>query len=323
MADGPDVDEDSSALLSGADNVQGGESSSRLEGGKTRAKSSPMFFKDFPKPTSFTFRSSDKTPSASSSTHIFPPFVSNRTPSANRIRDQRTVTTPDGQVLAFSPQPERNEEEMRAIRTPSISDAGADAFLQVFGGSTYSPPPIPDDFSPPLNLAATGIVRLGSASSSSGSASAYRGSNRASGSERSSGRQGDESGAASDDPNSGPRSASFSETSSVDVQLREPDQNLYTVRHERIVTDDGHHLVLGHDGKFVKCEDEVSNVSRSFRLLTHTKRFLLTANSYSRSCPGLWSAYCLGGRRRYRLFTASPGLRGTPEVRGHRVVSTI
>ena len=77
---------------------------------------------------------------------------------------------------------------------------------------------------------------------------------------------------------------------------------LVTFRFEHLEDCDGHHVVIGREGKLSRCEDEVHTSTLyilSFQTeLTASLRFL--AHKDSRFCAGVWCARCRAGRHRWR-----------------------
>jgi hypothetical protein len=91
------------------------------------------------------------------------------------------------------------------------------------------------------------------------------------------------------------------------------DEPLVTFRFEHREDGDGHHVVVGREGKLSRCEDEVSTIlyilpRLSFQTLLTLSGRLLLAHKDSRFCAGLWCSYCRAGGPRWRQTCCAPSL---------------
>jgi hypothetical protein len=66
------------------------------------------------------------------------------------------------------------------------------------------------------------------------------------------------------------------------------DEPVMTVRFEHVTTEDGHHVVVGREGKLQKCEDEVRPFPRSFPGLS---LIVTLAHYHSRCSSRIWSPH--------------------------------
>jgi hypothetical protein len=78
------------------------------------------------------------------------------------------------------------------------------------------------------------------------------------------------------------------------------DEPLITFRFEHREDGDGHHVVIGREGKLSRCEDEVRTstlcISHVFSLTLYSLYMHVSAHKDSRFCAGLRCAYCRAGR---------------------------
>jgi hypothetical protein len=183
---------------------------------------------------------------------------------------QELVIAQDRGRVAFTSQGDRDPEEDSGRHPAPLSQVAADALLDLH---------VPESF----GALAMGYVHLGPSSGeetsvkgsgqgSGGSGSFYRARSRQiqTGSATGSGRGSRNSNTGQDDgqgvvseadaPVRPPSSIQPSERSSISPAP--VNEQLLSFRFEHVQTEEGHHLLMGREGKLVKCEDEVCGVRR-------------------------------------------------------------
>jgi hypothetical protein len=176
-----------------------------------------------------------------------------RDPSSNADPVPQTVAGPTGELVSYVPDADRDPEQVNARHPEPISAAGAVALAE--GAYTGSDS---DSTRTQSSLASAGLVHL--APSRPDSHSPNRSSPAASFA----------SGAAQGTSTPTEGSDSQGGTSSVRSDVQE---QLVTFRFEHVqLGDQGHHVIVGREGKLAKCEDEVrSRVSARTSVCLHPR----------------------------------------------------
>lgn len=205
------------------------------------------------------------------------------------------VEGPTGEPVEYTPpDPDPADDEgvsYNRRHPPQLSDVAADAFADVTTPSTLDPTLSQGSYEPPSNFSQSGIVHLGPASSRSHSAGSNRGrSSRNSGHSSDTankdmmmkGRPDSMSGSeAASGAGSGSMAGSGTTSSSEGPRI--------TFRYQHMEDDEGHHLIVGREGKLTRCEDEVCVFLIPWALVTE---HVLPAYSNSWGSAGIRSVDC-------------------------------
>jgi len=177
---------------------------------------------------------------------------------------------------------------------------------QIMGGHSHTPPnpttPEGGGEDVPFNISESGIVHLpplpttqSSAIDSNLPARTRQGTPHRRKSSASSGNAAEkqimDTGRSGFPENPEPRQADDSHPGSTNEQL------FTTVRFRAAQDDDGHHVIVGREGEFTKCEDEVKE-KLPRRSITNSKLCNSSsdsiAHSHPWSCSRIWRSYCIG-----------------------------
>lgn len=110
------------------------------------------------------------------------------------------------------------------------------------------------------------------------------------------------------------RSPALTLTSVGDDAIEEVEEPLITFRFEHREDDNGHHVVIGREGKLSRCEVEIRTYVHLFCVLPHGGHTELIRRSYAPSLSAHQNSRCRSGIRCARFRTAKFRRRQTPRA---------